>query len=255
MTPTRIDGHLVAGGMAHDFDAVRLDLLGLAAADPRLRLRCSSTFEEFGDVATVQPPAFLVTYTCNLAPSPAALDRVTQFLEDGGRWVALHSTNSLLEWRADGVACQGLDNPFLALIGAAFQAHPSYGSFRVTATGAHPLVAGIAPFDVTDELYLADVAGPVTPLLVTTFTGKAPGFVRNDWTRDDPQRPMMFLRQVGRGAVVHLALGHRRGHYDAPHRTPYLENAEPGPWADASYRLLLTRALAWAARTDPALEA
>lgn len=255
MMPTRIDGHLVVGGVAHDFDAVRLDLLGLAATDARLRIRCSSTFEEFGDGEAVKPPCILVSYTCNLAPSAMALERIRSFLQEGGRWVALHATNSLLEWRPDGVACQGLENPFLQLIGAAFQAHPPYGRFRITPVCAHPLVAGIEPFEVEDELYLADFASSVTPLLATAFSGSTPGFVREDWTADDPVRPMMFLRQVGKGAVLHFALGHRRGHFDAPHRTPYLEQVEPGPWESSSYRLLLTRAFAWAARTDPSLEA
>jgi type 1 glutamine amidotransferase len=66
---------------------------------------------------------------------------------------------------------------------------------------------------------------------------------------------MMFLRQVGEGTILHLALGHRRGHYDSPHRTPYVDQPEHGPWHDQVFRTLLARSLAWAARTDPELEA
>lgn len=251
----RVDGHLIVGGMAHDFDSVRLDLLGMAAADERLRMRCSATFEEFGDGLEVSAPTFLVSYTCNLCPSDSALERLRQFLMAGGRWLVLHATNSLLEWRADGVAARGLDHPFLALIGGAFQAHPPYGTFVVHPARAHPLVDGLLPFKVTDELYLADLDPSIVPLLTADFSGEAPGFVRRDWTRDSPARPMMFLRRVGEGAILHLALGHRRGHYDAPHRTPYLEQPEHGPWQSEVFRTLLARSLAWAARTDPRLEA
>lgn len=254
MLRTRIDGHLVVGGASHDFDGARLDLLGLAAADDRLRLRCSASFEEFGDGLAVKPPGFLVSYTCNLAPSPGSLSRLHAFVAAGGRWVALHATNSLLEWGPAGVACRGLEDPFLALIGSAFQAHPPYGPVRVEPVSAHPLVAGIAPFDVEDELYLSDVAPDVEPLLVTRFAGQAPGFVRQEWRDDDPVRPLMFLREVGRGTILQLGLGHRRGAYDAPHRAAYLDRTEPGPWGHPSFRLLLARSLAWAARLDPDLE-
>jgi hypothetical protein len=255
MERKRIDGHLVVGGVAHDFDAVRLDLLALAAADERVRMRCSASFEEFGDGLNVAAPGFLVSYTCNLAPSDAALARMRRFLEGGGRWLVLHATNSLLEWRADGVAARGLDHPFLGLIGAAFQAHPPYGPFLVRPVAAHPLVAGLPAFEVTDELYLADLDPSIQPLLMADFSGAAPGFLRAEWTTDDAARPMMFLRQVGVGTILHLALGHRRGHYDAPHRTPYVERPEPGPWGNEMFRTLLARSLAWAARTDPQLEA
>jgi hypothetical protein len=251
---TRIDGHVVVGGVAHDFDSVRLDLLTMLAADARLRIRCSATFEEFGDGHAVRAPTFLVSYTCNLAPSGAGLERLRQFLLAGGRWLVLHATNSLLEWRADGVAARGLDDPFLGLIGAAFQAHPPYGRFLVRPCASHPLVEGLPAFEVTDELYLADIDPSITPLMTAEFSGAAPGFVRDDWHDGDCARPMMFLRQVGAGTILHLALGHRRGHYDAPHRTPYIEVPEQGPWDNDMFKTLLARSLTWAARTDTSLE-
>ncbi|MFN3590577.1 MAG: ThuA domain-containing protein [Thermaurantiacus sp.] len=251
----RIDGHLVVGGSSHDFDGARLDLLALAARDDRLRIRVSSTFEEVADGSGVAPPTFLLSYSCNLAPSAQALARIAAFLAGGGRWVALHATNALIRWLPEGVVCEDLDNPFLALIGSAFQAHPPIGPFEVRAVHDHPLVAGVAPFMVTDELYLGAMAADVDVLLATDFLGQAPGFLRCDWTGDDPVRPLMTLRRVGEGAVLHLALGHRRGHYDAPHRAPYLSAVERGAWDSEAFHLLLARALAWAARTDRELEA
>lgn len=251
----RIDGHLVVGGASHDFDGARLDLLALAARDDRLRLRVSSTFEEFADGTEVAPPAFLLSYSCNLMPSPAALARIAAFLEAGGRWVALHATNSIIRWLPEGVACEGLETPFLALIGSAFRAHPPIGRFAVEPAADHPLVAGLGRFEVTDELYLSETSADAEVLLSTRFSGHAPGFLCSDWTADDPVRPLMTLRRVGAGAVLHLALGHRRGHYDAPHRAAYLPAIERGAWDSAEFHLLLERALAWAARTDPVLAA
>lgn len=250
----RIDGHLVVGGVSHDFDAVRLDLLMLAADDDRLRLRVSASFEEFADGHGVADPAFLVSYSCNVAPSDHALVRLRAFLEAGGRWLALHATNSLIEWRPDGVFCQPLSHPFLALMGSSFQAHPPIGRFTVRPVSNDPLVAGIAPFVVEDELYLADIALPVEVLLAADFSGHAPGFVRSDWTAGDPVRPMLYRRQVGAGAILNLALGHRRGVFDAPHRAAILPARDEGAWARPEFRTILARALRWAARTDPELE-
>lgn len=250
----RIDGHVVVGGMAHDFDSVRLDLLTLAAEDNRLRLRVSSSFEEVGDGAAAPDPTFLISYTCNVAPSDIAISRLQNFLAGGGRWVTLHATNALLDWRPEGVAGAPITHPFLSLMGSSFQAHPPLGQFTVEPVSAHPVVAGLGPFDVEDELYLADLDGAAEVLMATRFSGMAPGFIRSDWRDDDPVRPVVYLKQVGAGTILHCALGHRRGHYDAPHRTPYLPVCEDGPWKTPAFRMLLRRAIAWAARTDPALE-
>lgn len=248
----RIDGHLVVGGASHDFDSVRLDLLAIAARDPRLRLRVSAGFEEFGDGREVAPPAFLLSYSCNVAPSDAALARLARFVAGGGRWFALHATNSLLSWGPDGVSCRGLDDPFLALFGSAFQAHPPIGPFWVEPVVPHPLTDGIGAFGVTDELYLCDHADDLLVLLATRYRGNAPGFVRSDWTRGPDLRPLMTLRRFGAGQILHLALGHRRGLYDAPHRAAVLPAREEGPWEVPAFRTLVARGLAWAAGVDAA---
>ncbi len=83
-------------------------------------------------------------------------------------------------------------------------------------------------------------------LLAARFSGAAPGFVESDWTGDDPARPVMYLREIGAGAVLYLTPGHARGHWDAPHRTPYYPAVERGAWTSPAYRELLRRALAWA---------
>ncbi len=246
----RIDGHLVAGGSSHDVDAVRLDLLSLAARDPRLRLRVSAGFEELLDGGEVRPPSFLLSYSCNVAPSDAALARLARFLAGGGRWFALHATNALIRWQPDGVQCEGLSHPFLALFGSAFQAHPPIGPLLAEPVGAHPLTAGIGAFEVSDELYLSELSDDLEVLLGARFRGAAPGFARYDWTEGPDLRPLMTLRRFGEGAILHLALGHRRGLYDAPHRAAVLPAREEGAWAVPQFRTLVARGLAWAAGVE-----
>lgn len=250
--PARLDAHLIVGGASHDFDFVRLELLKLFAEIEHVRTTVSADFE---DLDSLSRAGFLVTYTCNVEPSREAEAVLAHFVEAGGRWLALHATNSLLEWTEGGVASRHGPRPFFETLGSAFVAHPPIGRYTVEPCASdHPLVRGIGSFEVEDELYLYDMLGETETLLETRFRGTAPGFTREDWTDGDDHRPVMYLRRVGQGEVLFLSLGHARGHYDAPHRTPYYPKVERGAWEEPVFYELLRRSIAWAARTDPALE-
>lgn len=239
----RREVQLVVGGMAHDFDFARMELLRLLAEDPCNRVAVSSTWEEFdGD-----PSRALVSYTCNLAPSADAAERLRNFVAGGGRWLALHATNSLLEWGADGVSGKPAEGAFLQTLGSSFQAHPPIGPYRI-APGpiADPLTRGIEPFEVTDELYLSDFAAEVEVLLTTRFGGAAPGFLRDDWP--EAEQPVLYRRKLGAGEVLYFTPGHARGHYDAPHRTPFYPVIERGAWDSPAYHEVLRRCMLWACR-------
>ena len=77
------------------------------------------------------------------------------------------------------------------------------------------------------------------------FSGDAPGFVEADW-RDDAPRPVLYSRRIGAGEVIYFTLGHCRGHYDAPHRTPYYPQVERCSWETPQFRDILARSVAWA---------
>ena len=61
----RIDAYLVCGGVWHDFDFARLELLKLLAEDERVRVQVSQHYE---DVEAITASDFLVTYTCDVRP-------------------------------------------------------------------------------------------------------------------------------------------------------------------------------------------
>jgi hypothetical protein len=229
--------------MAHDFDFVRMELLQMLAEDPCNRVAVSSTWEEFPG----EPNRALVSYTCNLEPSSQAARRLRDFVAAGGRWLALHATNSLLEWGAQGVSGQPPVGDFLDTLGSSFQAHPPIGPYRIEPGPTRdPITQGLAPFTVTDELYLADFSTDVEVLLKTSFGGAAPGFVRDEWDKAD--HPVLYRRRLGAGEVLYFTLGHARGHYDAPHRTPFYPVIERGAWELPAYRKLLRRCLLWVCR-------
>ncbi|MCC5874249.1 MAG: ThuA domain-containing protein [Gammaproteobacteria bacterium] len=245
----RKDGVLVVGGVAHDMDFVRLELLRMLGRWPWLRTVCVADFEH---CATLSPSDFLISYTCNVRPSAAAEAALESFVKAGGRWLALHATNSWLTWTAEGVGSEHRASPFFTTLGSAFLAHPPLGRFLVEVQSSDdPLLAGIGDFEVEDdELYLSTfLRAPDEVLLATRFSGETPGFLANRWS-DDAWRPIMYRNRLGAGEVLYLSLGHARGHWDAPHRTPYYPKVERGAWTSPSYLEILRRSLLWVAEEN-----
>lgn len=234
---------LVCGGRFHDFDFARLALLELLAEDPEIRTQVA---RDYRDLEALSEARLLVTYTCDLDPSEAEQRALADFVARGGRWLALHGTNSVFELRPDAIATPRSHPLLMQTLGSQFIAHPPIAPFRVTVSAPeHPLVRGIEPFEATDELYLCEYHGENVPLLETRFTGKAPGFAESEWPQDDP-RLVMYLRPVGCGGVLYLTLGHCRGRYDMRPLMDVYPRVERGAWDLPVYYELLRRGLRWA---------
>ena len=104
---------------------------------------------------------------------------------------------------------------------------------------------GIEPFEATDELYLCEYLGDITPLLETRFTGKFDGgYIENDWS-DDQARLVGYTHRVGAGEVFYLTLEHCCGKYDMQ---PVWDETEVvrGSWDNPVFYELLRRGLEWA---------
>lgn len=242
----RKDGILVVGGVSHDLDFVRLELLRMLASWPWLRTQSVADFER---CTQLEPFDFLISYTCDVRPSAATELALEGFVAAGGRWLALHATNSWLAWTPEGVASEHRASPFFTTLGSAFVAHPPPGSFHVEVRKPEdPLLVDIDDFDVEDdELYLSEFfREPDEVLLATRFSGETPGFVVDQWP-EPAMRPVMYRNRVGAGEVLYLTLGHARGHWDAPHRTSYYPQVERGAWNSPAYREVLRRSLMWVA--------
>ena len=249
MSGTRIDVTLVAGGKYHDMDFARLELLTLLAEHEEFRVRVQPDYE---DAAAIAAGSILVSYTCDVRPSEQSQRAIRSWVEAGGRWVALHGTNSALDLGGP----QGVDSPrvfplWADTLGSQFVAHPPIAPYLVEVTAPdHWLVAGIEPFETDDELYLSEYHGrdSLQPLLHTTWQGTARGFVESDWTTAEAQHLVMYLRELGEGAVLYNTLGHCRGHYDMVHVVDYYPRVERCSWDRPAYYELLRRSLRWARR-------
>ncbi len=138
----RIDAYLVCGGKYHDFDFVRLELLKLLAEDGHVRVKVA---QDFADTDTIAAADFLVTYTCDVRPTEAEAIALRSWVEGGGRWFALHATNSFFDPPATlgaGLFATPNTNPvFFETVGSQFLSHPALGPYprhRVAGRRARP---------------------------------------------------------------------------------------------------------------------
>lgn len=234
--------HLVAAGKYHDIDFARLELLKLLAEDAAIRTTVAS---DYGDADLIAGADLLITYTCDLVANADETAGLKAFLERGGRWLALHGTNSILRFGADGV----VDTPdvapaFMELLGTRFAGHPPIEPFKVEVTNPdHPLTAGLRAFRIEDELYLSHRTAPIDVLLHTSFTGECSEFRDKIW--NEAQVPVLYERRIGAGAVLYLTLGHCRGHYDLRPLTSYVPHPQRCAWSYPIFYELLRRGIHW----------
>lgn len=234
--------HLIAAGKYHDIDFARLELLKLLAERPAIRATVASDFAAGARLAETD---LLITYTCDLAPQGEETAALRAFLERGGRWLALHGTNSLLRFLDDGKVDTPDDAPaFMELLGTRFAAHPPIGPYKVQITRAdHAMTHGLRAFNTIDELYLVRRTSDIDVLMHTSFTGTCPEFADSEW--DEAEVPVLYERKLGAGTILYLTLGHCRGHYDLVPIRPFFPHPERCSWNYPVFYELLRRGIAW----------
>ncbi|MEM8826259.1 MAG: ThuA domain-containing protein [Pseudomonadota bacterium] len=237
--------HFVAAGKFHDIDFARLEILKLLAEEPRIRTTVACDFSNMDRLAEC---GTLITYTCVVLPTEEETAALKTFLERGGRWLALHGTNSILEFLESGlVSCPETADDFMSLLGTQFKAHPPIGQMKVEVTDkTHPMTLGIEDFETVDELYLSKTKADIDVLMKTRFTGEATGFEEADW--DESDVPILYTRDHGTkgGGVLYNTLGHCRGHYDVAELMPFWPHPERCSWDYPVYYELLRRGIRWA---------
>ena len=242
----RLDAVLVCGGQWHDFDYARVELLRELGEHEHVRTR---VFEDFDCLDALANADLLVTYTCNVRPDAEQQRALVDYVERGGRWLALHGTSSAIDppdetgtFRTPRVLGE-----VATVLGNQFLAHPPIAPYTVEITAPeHPLVAGIEPFEVRDELYVLELHPPLEVLLHARFTGACRGFAEGDVTDDEP-RPVLYLRDTGKGTVCFFGLGHCRGRFDVQDLgKDDLGVRDFGSWTVPEYRTILRRCVDWA---------
>jgi type 1 glutamine amidotransferase len=250
----RIDVYLVAGGKYHNIDHARLELLKLLAEQPRIKVRVG---EDYSDIDAICASDFIVSYTCDVIPDADQTQRLHSYMHQGGKWFALHGTNSILEFLAPDaegnpqVDCPERNTPFMKILGSQFMAHPPIQEYQVLATEPdHPLVKDIPEFTVDDELYLSKFHGEYQSLLHARWSEPVANFVRDDWIKDSDVQPVLYLHPYGQGTVLYLTLGHCRGKYDMQPLIEEYPVPEEGAWRSPEFYELLRRGIQWAMASD-----
>jgi hypothetical protein len=67
MAKKQINVYLVAGGIFHDTDFARLELLKLLAEDERL---VTQVAQDYSDIDAIVASEIFINYTCNVIPTP-----------------------------------------------------------------------------------------------------------------------------------------------------------------------------------------
>ena len=243
--PGRIDAHFVAAGKYHDIDHPRLEVLKLLAEHPNIRTTVACNY---GDIDRLGQCRFLVSYTCDLMPSESEAAAIRAWIEGGGKWLALHGTNSILVFTESGLVDAPNDrSDVMEMLGTQFKAHPPIGPFKVEVVNRdHEFTRGIDDFEVVDELYLSHTTAAIETLMQTHFEGEATGFVDAQWEKTAV--PILYTRDIGKGRIVYNTLGHCRGHYDLPGMADFYPHPERCAWNYEVYYDLLRRGIAWAMR-------
>ncbi len=230
---TPLLANLICGSPArnHDFDFSRLRLLDVLYAAGDIR---TDVAQNYDDSAAIERGDLLVSYTSQVPVGDAECATLRRFLERGGRWFAIHASNSVR------------DNPHLpGILGSRFITHPPYMRFPVSVSRPEDrLLAGIGPFEVDDEIYVIEHSDDIEVLLHTRWGGEALGG-RQVEVGD---RPLMYRRRVGDGDVLYLALGHCNRPFDTPFPDGRPQPERRGPWELSVYKELIRRGVAWAAR-------
>lgn len=260
--------HLVVGGFpigssaGHDMDFARLQLLG-----PLYRHGYQTTVaQDFSSLSErLDHSDLLVSYVAGPYPDEAQTRTLSNWLQHGGKWLALHGTSGGRAKRIGESSRQRqmVRLPHHDLLGAYFLNHPPVRKFRVKVeTPSHPLLKGLPnEFEVEDELYLVEPIDITTTLLTTQLADdpSPPGFgfyYEEDTSLqpDGKTRVLGMERTIGTGSVCYIALGHT--HSPATNSQPFVDKSIDengltpetfrGVWTNTHFNQILNNALDWA---------
>jgi type 1 glutamine amidotransferase len=268
--PKPIRVHLIAGGFppgspaGHDMDYARLRLLQLLQERQHVR---ATVANDFTDIARWLPETqLLITYVAGPHANDEQNAVIRQWLEGGGRWLALHGTSGGKAVRVGESRSlkKMVKTSHHDTLGSFFLNHPPLRKFRVRVNDqGHMVTKGVpASFEVIDELYLIELQEPsACQVLLTTELDKDPsppgfGFVYDQDTSllpDGKTRVLGYSRTLGKGGVVYIALGHCHSPTDNRQRvvdaSVHTSGDAPrlfrGSWETEPFERLLRNGITW----------
>jgi type 1 glutamine amidotransferase len=264
--PARV--HVITGGFppgqhaGHDMDYARLRILQSIAEHENVHVTVAN---DFTDVSKWLPGSrFLVTYVAGPFPDAQQSTFINEWLDSGGRWLALHGTSGGKAARLpDGPGRQMVKLDHHETLGSFFLNHPPLRKFTVRVSEhEHPLTRDLPhEFEVMDELYLIEILDPDAHILLTTELEQDPsppgfGFKYDEDTSIQPDgktRVLGYVKEAGKGAVAYVALGHC--HTPSCNVQPFVDPSVSGDgktpllfrgsWESQPFGQLLQNAVSW----------
>jgi uncharacterized protein len=262
--------HVIVGGFppgssaGHDMNYARLRILQLLQEHPHV---LSTVSNDFTDIAKWLPGSqLLITYVAGPHLNDEQNQVTRQWLEGGGRWLALHGTSGGKAVRV-GEPHSGrkmVKTSHHDTLGSFFLNHPPMRKFQVAVTDRqHTLTRDLpASFEVIDELYLIELQEPsACHVLLTTELDTDPsplgfGFVYDQDTSllpDGKTRVLGYTKALGKGGVTYIALGHchsptdrRQRIVDASvHTAVDATKLCRGSWETEPFERLLRNGITW----------
>jgi len=245
-------------------DYARLKLLRKLEGEDSLSVTVANDFQ---DIERWLPgTGLLVTYVAGPYPVGSGNEALQAWLEAGGRWFALHGTSGgkAKKTERDGrPAKMMVKDAHHRTLGCFFLNHPPICAFDVTVAAEHPVTRGLPQrFTVKDELYMIELQDPgASRVLMTTELEKdlSPpgfGFVYDEDTSagaDGRTRVIGYARDVGKGEIVYIGLGHcHTGRDGSPSKvdtsidpTGAMPAEFHSVWENAAFGRLLDNAVGW----------
>ena len=264
---TPIRAHVVAGGFppgkhaGHDMDYARMRILQVLQADENVHATVSGDFTDCHKwIADCQ---LLVTYVAGPFADDYQAGVIRDWLNDGGRWLALHGSTGGKAERIDRSDRRRrmVKMSHHETLGGFFLTHPPIREMNVTvADHNHALTHNLpASFKIKDEPYLVEVLHPDTQILLTTTDIEVPPSVAEIYGSDLSLLPdgkshaLGFARDVGKGAIAYIASGHCHSPLTnmqtSVHESVSPDHVSPptfrAPWETEEYNQLLTNAITW----------
>ena len=221
----------------------------------------ASVANDFADVEKFLPGSgLLITYVAGPYPDADQCRAIRDWLEAGGRWLALHGTSGGRAQRVEGVRNRRtVKMEHHALLGSYFLTHPPVREIRVEVRDRDsPLTRGLGTsFVVEDEPYFIELQDPAaTRILLTADYG--PAATRRSSARCTlpnlaaGRRPHARARifegsRTGRGRLFCARPLPQPGDPRDPQPRPLRQDAAAfhGPWETEAFLTLLRNAIAW----------
>ncbi|MEE8421730.1 MAG: ThuA domain-containing protein [Dehalococcoidia bacterium] len=274
MSPQATRAHVIAGGFpagqpaGHDHDYARLRILEQLQERDNVHTSVSG---DYTDIEKWLPDCkVLITYVAGPFANDEQNTVMRQWIEAGGRWLALHGSSGGKAGRMpDSDRRQMVKMQYHETLGGFFINHPPIKKFRVELVDAkHPLTKGMPEsFETIDEPYMVELQSPeTTQVLLTADWGPVPptdtGFYYEEDTAVLPgggsTRAIAYVKEISQGAVAYTTLGHCHTPTTNAQRTVHESVAADGrpplhllgSWETEGFRTLLRNGIAWGLGED-----